>query len=290
MYIIIDCSNICYAAAYTLQRLSMEEKPTGILFGFLMQVLALSKRFSTNRFIFCWDSRKSYRKLIYPEYKEGRRKDLSPREREDLQNAFIQFDELREKVLPALGFRNNFLWTGYEADDLMAVAAYEVAPGDVILVSSDNDLWQLLDSRVSIYSLKKKALFTEVDFFREWGVPPAAWVDVKVLAGCPGDNVKGIEGVGPKTAVKYIANSLGEGKIKSRIDDCVQKIGTGSLLDMNTRLVKLPFRGVRPLPDLVLGEEKFRSKDFVDVFDKYGFASFLTEKTFSEWQEGFDLR
>ena len=65
--LIIDCNNLCYGSFYTFGELSHEEKKTGVIFGFLLQLLSLVEKFEANKFMFCWDSERNYRKIIYPE-------------------------------------------------------------------------------------------------------------------------------------------------------------------------------------------------------------------------------
>ena len=74
MPLVIDCSQLCYRSFYTTKDLSYEEERTGIIFGFLKQIFKLAQDFDTKTFIFCWDSAKSYRKQIYSDYKENRKK------------------------------------------------------------------------------------------------------------------------------------------------------------------------------------------------------------------------
>lgn len=276
--IVVDCNYLCYTAFYTTMGLSHEQKPTGVTFGFLKQILSIAKLFKTNSFIFLWDSRKSYRKLVYPDYKANRRQDKTPQEMKDLEIAFAQFTELREKVLPGLGFKNIFMQVGYEGDDLIAYITQNFT-GDFIIISSDNDMWQLLENNVEIYS---KKLLTKQKFIDEWGIEPKQWADVKALAGCNGDNVKGIYRVGEKTAVKYILEQLPEGKTKQKIEENLD------IIKINLPLVKLPYGGGRKPIDIKLREvEGLRSFDFRDVFEEYNFQSFLRE--FDKWKNAFQL-
>ena len=63
MKLLIDCNNLCYMAYYTTGQLAVDEIKTGVIFGFLKKINKLADVLKTNEIIFCWDSRKSYRKL-----------------------------------------------------------------------------------------------------------------------------------------------------------------------------------------------------------------------------------
>ena len=116
--LLIDCHYLGHQARYTHKGLkSKEGKPTGVLFGFLSRVLSLCFLFETNDVIFCWDSSKSIRKIRYDWYKK--KPPLSPEDMNDLQEAREQFTILRKRILPAIGFKNNIMYPGREADDVM---------------------------------------------------------------------------------------------------------------------------------------------------------------------------
>jgi len=258
-----------------------------VIFGFLQKIFTLSKKFHSTDFIFCWDSRKSYRKLIYPEYKanrEKKRQESTDQEKKDMKMAFDQFTELRRVILPKLGFNNVFMQAGYEADDLIAKA---VQDNDnkyhTIVVSTDQDMYQLLD-QCAIYNFKTKKKLHQSFFIEKYFIPCYDWANVKAIAGCSGDNVTGIEGVGEIKAVQYLRDKLPSGVIKERIKS---KEGQ-EIIKRNLPMVKLPFEGRRKL-DMRLKKNNLTKKQFIDVFVDYGFQSFLKPEALQKWVEAFDL-
>lgn len=281
--LIIDSNNLAYSSFYTFGDLNYREKVTGVLFGFIQKILSLAKKFETNNFIFCWDSKKSYRKLIYSEYKANRRKDLTEKEKIDLQLAFKQFTELRTKTLPAMGFANNLMQTGYEADDLIAKVVSENCNQELWIVSTDQDMYQLLD-KSSMYNHRTKKKILYKDILEKYSVVPSLWAEVKAIAGCVSDGVSGIKGVGEKTAIKYLTDKLSEGKIKERIEsEEGQKI-----VERNKKLVFLPFQGRRKL-HVDLKRDSLRKDEFIRVFMQYGFSSLLTRDSVKNWSSVFNL-
>jgi len=286
--LIIDSNYLCWRSYYTTGELSYKEVKTGVIFTFLNQVLNLAKKFKTSDFVFCWDSKKSYRKILYPEYKANRKKsDLTQAEKENLDNAYRQFDLLRKEVLSDLGFSNVFHVTGFEGDDLIAKVIKDVGlKPDIIVVSSDNDLFQLLNfgKQVSLYELKKKELMGFDDFIKKYNFAPSLYAEAKAIGGCNGDNVKGVQGVGdPKSetskAITFLNNQLSAGKIKDRI---LSKEGQ-EIIERNRVLVKLPFEvGSWKLPEFEIQENNFSKEKFVEVFGRYDFRSFL--KRLDQWK------
>ena len=267
MYIIIDSNGICHREAHAIGNLSFDERKTGVIFGFLREVLKLSKLYSTSNFIFCWDSRTSLRKKIYPEYK-SKRKELEPLD----DSVYTQFELLKTKVLPSIGFKNIFYAEGYESDDLIAQIVYDYPDMHFILASSDSDLYQLLFSNVSIYNLHSKKEFTQKDFEKKYGLSFDSWADVKSIAGCTSDNIKGIVGVGEKTAIEYLKGNL---KSSSKVFERITSEEGMYIKNRNWKLVCLPFKGT-PNVDLV-DEEVLSLLGFMTVCKKYGFASLLKD-------------
>jgi len=277
---IIDCHAICHAVKHTIGDLSYSEQKVGIVFGFLRKMLSISKTFDTPNFIFCWDSKKNKRKEIYPSYKTR-----SPISQEDYtfeKFAYKQFNELRMYTIPKFGFKNSFIQTGLEADDIMAIISltYDM---EFVIVSGDKDLYQLLAPNVRMFSPKTKEVLTKELFTIQWGIEPKQWAMVKQIAGCTSDTVGGIDNVGDKTAAKYLTGKLGNHtKAYNNIVNGVE------IIERNEALVKLPFEGTQ-CPDFAT-DEIFYVEDFIEIIDKYDFRSFKQPKILNEWITNFNMK
>ena len=96
---------------------------------------------------------------------------------------------------------------GYEADDLIGTLAVQAASQglEVVIVTSDKDMCQLLSPAVRIYDPVKDRFLTEEDCLDRFGVEPARVVEVMGLMGDATDNIPGVKGIGEKTAKKLIA-------------------------------------------------------------------------------------
>ncbi len=141
-------------------------------------------------------ARKNFRNDIYPDYKANR--DAPPEE------LVPQFGLVREATrafnLPAIQME------GYEADDLIATYARDaVARGiDVVVVSSDKDLMQLVRPGVIMLDPMKDVVIGAEQVVEKFGVAPDKVIDVQSLAGDSTDNVPGVPGIGVKTAAQLI--------------------------------------------------------------------------------------
>jgi len=273
--VLIDCNSLCYAALYSTGFLQDSDGvETGVIFGFLKKILSIAYRLESNRFAFCWDSKKSYRKNRWPWYKASRKK--TPEEQEAFQSAFRQFNDLRTEILPSLGFNNVFLQPGLEADDLIAIICQKEIE-DIAVVSSDEDLYQLLRPNVVMWNPSKNEFITEAKVLKKYGVPASQWATVKAIAGCSSDDVPGVPGVGEKKACQYLLGTLPQGMILSRISESMK------LIERNVKVVKLPYHLTERIqlcnnfPELA---------PWVDLCSKYGFDSLMEEEQLERYAEG----
>jgi DNA polymerase-1 len=146
-------------------------------------------------------ARVTFRNEIYGDYKANR-----PPPPEDL---IPQFDIIREAVrafnLPSIEL------PGFEADDIIATYATEASAlgAEVIIVSSDKDLMQLVDDNVSMLDPMKNLSIGAPEVMEKFGVGPNKVIDVQALAGDSTDNVPGVPGIGVKTAALLI-NEYGD--------------------------------------------------------------------------------
>lgn len=99
---------------------------------------------------------------------------------------------------------------GFEADDCIGTVVERLKSEDVeiYVVSGDKDIFQLVNGKVFVYSLKKGLSQLQVvdheTIKREYNLDPSDFIDLKALAGDPSDNIPGVPGIGPKTATILI--------------------------------------------------------------------------------------
>ena len=256
-WLLLDVSNLAYRSFYTVGDLSYEDTPTGVLFGVSRDILYLTDRFGTYRFVFCFDGDSSHRRKIYPHYKSGRSRKLAEMcddEWEARYHLHKQIKRLRDEVLPAAGFNNVFECSGYEADDVIAMICKTYPDENKIIVSSDQDLFQLLDANTVIYNPMSKLVINEASFIQKYKIHPSKWARVKALAGCSSDDIPGVIGVGEITAIKFLNKELAKDtKAYRAINEF-----TG-MVEIFYKLTKLPLKGCKKfeLSDDCLTQEKW---------------------------------
>ncbi len=262
--LVLDCHYLCHRAFHTSD-LEWQGRATGVIYGFLRGIGILADAFSTNRLGFCFEGGNLKRKTLFPGYKIRHQKEKTSQEVRAYGELNSQIRELREILLPKIGFRNIFCYPGYESDDSMAAIALDAPPEqDVILVTADSDLYQCLRKNVAIYSPQKQRLLTERWFKREYQITPRQWAIVKAMSGCHGDGVPGVPGIGEKTALKILQEDgkLTPGWTKAYLSrDIVRR---------NRKLVELPFEGC-PIPEW--RPDEISRKGWLWVCDHLGFKS-----------------
>jgi 5'-3' exonuclease len=146
-----------------------------------------------------------------------------------------------------------------------------------VVITADNDLWQIIDDRISLWNPKDKAFYGREEFRDEWGLEPLQWVEVKSLAGCKSDTVEGIRGIGYSSAAKYL-----RGDLKGKKLELIQS--NPDIPKSILKLVKLPF------PEPIIQEvvsDSFSIKQFEGIFNKYDFKFFLRADEFRKWRNIF---
>jgi protein Xni len=135
----------------------------------------------------------TWRHLLYPEYK-GDRKPTPPA----LINNLDQFKSAFKHVGVA-----SIMVGGYEADDVLSTLAAGVAEsdGEVIILSTDKGFLSLLSDRIKVYHHFEQHFVTSADVHKKYQIRYDQLVDYWSLSGDPGNNIKGVPGVGKKTAV-----------------------------------------------------------------------------------------
>lgn len=200
---LVDGSGYIFRAFHALPSMTRADgTPVNAVYGFCQMIQKLMDDAAGDAVAIIFDSaRENFRNEIYAEYKANR--DETPEELIP-QFALIR-DATRAFNLPSLEL------LGYEADDLIATYAKEAhALGiEVVIMSSDKDLMQLVGDGVSMRDPMKNRDIGPAEVMEKFGVGPDRVVDVQSLAGDSVDNVPGVPGIGVKTAALLI-NEYGD--------------------------------------------------------------------------------
>ena len=199
--LLIDAFSQVFRGYFAVRALSSASGvPTNAVFAMTKLLMKLQQEYGGCDGAFVFDKGKCTARLaLAPAYKANR-----PPMPEDLR---AQMEPIRNMI-------RAFGWPiveseGYEADDLIGAAAVSNTDREVLILSSDKDLSQLINDRVKMLVPDrdgKGLLIRDIAATKEkFGVPPEGIVDYLSLIGDSSDNIPGVEGVGPKTAASLIA-------------------------------------------------------------------------------------
>ncbi len=236
---LVDGSAYIYRAYHAISPLSNSSgMPTHAVFGFVNMIHRLLREKEPQYLIVAFDSRGPvFRNVMYDQYKANR-----PPMPDDLA---VQIPYIKKFVtacnIPLLEKE------GVEADDIIATATKLLSGQgyDVIIVSSDKDLLQLVGGRVVMWDPMKDKMIDSGEVHQKYNVGPERLLDVFALIGDSSDNVPGVAGIGPKTAEKLIneygsldelygnLDSMKTSKMKERL------VGSRDLAFLSRQLISL---------------------------------------------------
>jgi DNA polymerase-1 len=209
---LIDTSSLIFRAFYAIPNLtSPKGEPVNALYGFINMILKLLSEKNPDHILFCQDSKtKGYRYEIYPQYKANRG---------EMPESLASQLPLIFSFIDKMGFPRIQV-EGVEADDIIGTLAHHLAQNqnEVVIVSSDKDFAQLISPHIILYDTMKDVFYKREDAISKWGVTPEQMIDYLALIGDSSDNIPGVTGVGPKTAVNLLTQFGTLDEIYEQID------------------------------------------------------------------------
>jgi DNA polymerase-1 len=196
--ILVDGSSYLYRAYHALPPLTTSRgEPTGAIYGVANMLRKLINEYQPDLIAVVFDAKgKTFREEIYADYKANR-----PAMPDELQAQVEPLHELiRAMGLPLLEIPR------VEADDVIGTLVQQaVEQGLEVLISTgDKDLAQLVNEHVTVVNTMDNTRLNRDAVIKKFGVPPERIVDLLALVGDKIDNIPGVPGVGPKTAVKWL--------------------------------------------------------------------------------------
>ena len=273
--LLVDGSSFLYRAFHAMPDLrNRHGEPTGAIYGVLNMLRKLRNDYPADYSLCVFDAKgKTFRDDWYPEYKAHR-----PSMPADLAQQIAPLHQ----AIAASGW-NLLMLEGVEADDVIGTLAQQARDGvRCVIATGDKDLAQLVNERVTLINTMSNETLDIAGVNAKFGVPPERIVDYLTLTGDTVDNVPGVEKVGPKTAVKWLAQY-------GTLDNVMQHAGEiGGVVGENLRKaldwlpqarrlitvkcdVELPqaySELIPPAPD----KEQLRS-----LFERFEFKSWLRE-------------
>ena len=202
--VLLDTHAIIHRAYHALPDFTAPDgSPTGALYGLVAMLIKMVNDLDPDYLIACYDlPGPTMRHEAYAGYKATRAK---------LDDALASQIERSRDIFAVLGVPV-YEKPGFEADDLLGTIAHETRSNkdlEVIITSGDMDTLQLVDDeRVRVYTIKKgindTILYDRDAVEKRYGFPPERIPDYKGLAGDPSDNIKGVPGIGEKSATELI--------------------------------------------------------------------------------------
>lgn len=270
---LVDAMSYVFRAFYAVKGnlTNLEGFPTNAIYGFKNMILGLLDKNKAQYLAIVFDSgSKTFRNDIYSLYKANR--DQAP---DDLK---IQFEPIFELVkilkLPIIKKEN------WEADDLIAELSRSFVNevDELVIVSGDKDLTQLVTDKVSIFDEMKNLKIRKDEVKKKYGVYPEQIAEYLALTGDSSDNIPGAAGIGPKTAaallkehqtIASIFENLDKLKptVRSKIENSKDNIELSLKLTTLSHKISLDYSldsfKVKPPEQQLL----------VDFYTKYNFSS-----------------
>jgi DNA polymerase-1 len=279
--LVVDGMAAVYRAFYAIKNLRTSDgRPSNAIFGFIRMMDQLVKAWSPSHLVVAFDGGLPAERMeLIPEYKANR----SPMP-DDLR---LQLDGINEYL--AAAEVPTVRLNACEADDVMATLAVRAAGSStrVLLATHDKDLFQLVNENTEIVPVTGRREFMGPDeIVAKTGVMPEQIVDWLALIGDSADNIKGVPGVGPKTATKLLTAYGCIDGIWPHLDDIQGAKLKESLAESreiilrNQKMVKL-YTDLEGIPDWknfsVTAGSVEKLLQFYDKFELHDFARSLRE-------------
>jgi len=271
--ILVDGSSYLFRAYHALPPLvTSRGQATGAIKGVISMIRSLKKEYPDSPVAIVFDAKGgTFRNDIYDKYKANR-----PPMPDDLRT---QIDPIHH-IIRAMGLPL-LVVPGVEADDVIGTLALQAQQQqrDTLISTGDKDLAQLVNEHVTLINTMTGEKLDPNGVVAKFGLPPSRIVDFLALTGDKVDNIPGVPGVGPKTAVKWLQDFGSVEEIIANADQIGGKIGEKlrdniGLLRLSYELatIKLDVPLDLKLEQLVPGEE-----------DKSQLLALFTELEFRSW-------
>jgi DNA polymerase-1 len=258
-FFILDGPGFLFRAYHALPFLSTSRGvPSHAVFGMSTMLWKVLREDSPDYFAVAWDPPgPTFREEKFAAYKETRSPTPS-----DLRSQIPYVKTLFEALhLPVLEV------PGFEADDVLGTVVERTRdlPVELVLVTSDKDMLQLVSPRVRVFSTTgrggDRVVFDEAAVKAKWGVEPAQIPDILALMGDSIDNIPGVPGVGEKTAVKLIGQFGGVERLYENLSLVPGKLRETLAANRKQALLSRELATVSTRVPIEVDLEAFRRRD-----------------------------
>lgn len=203
-FVIVDGNAILHRAYHALPYLTGRAGiPTNAVYGFASILLKLVNDFKPSSLAVCFDRPEpTFRKEVFKDYQA---------KRPEMEDNLVDQVDIVKKMIDDLGIKR-LEKAGYEADDLIGSLVFQAksdkAVEEVIIVTGDRDLLQLVDEKTKVFmpvtGISTGKLYDGKEVKVKMGVGPGKVTALKALTGDSSDNYPGVVGIGPKTAAHLL--------------------------------------------------------------------------------------
>ena len=275
-FVLVDGSYYMFRAYHGMPELANAKgEPTGAIFGVINMLRKLFNEYQPDYLAVVFDAKgKTFRNDLYKEYKAHR-----PPMPDDLvcQIAPIH-DIIRALGLPLL------IIDDVEADDVIGTLATQASEQGLktYISSGDKDLAQLVDDHVRLVNTMNNTVLDKDGVREKYGVPPCAIIDYLALMGDSVDNIPGIPKVGPKTAVKWLAQYESLEEIVHHADEIKGKVGESLRANLDQLYLSKKLVTLKLNVDLEFKPHELIQTDpdkeaLRDAYSNWQFRSWLSE-------------
>jgi DNA polymerase-1 len=275
--VIIDGNAILHRAFHAMPPLTTRSgEPINAVYGLVSMFLRVVQDLKPDSIAVAFDEKaETFRQKEFKKYQAQR-----PPMADELSSQFGKAKDFFKAVGVPI-----YSKPGFEADDVIGTIASK-AKEDVVIVTGDRDILQLINDKVKLYmpvvGLTNAKLYDAAAAKERMGVPPEEIPDYKALVGDPSDNYPGVAGIGPKTAEKLLEKYGSIDKIYAHLSDIDPKIR--QKLEANKDNAILFHRLATIVKDvpveidfLQMEKWKIDSPEVLKLFEKFGFK-ILTER------------
>ena len=217
--VLVDGSSYLFRAYHAMPPLNNSKgMPTGAVKGVVNMMRSLAKDYASANIVVVFDAKgPTFRNEMYVEYKAHR-----PPMPDDMRP---QIEPIHQ-IINAMGLPLLII-PGVEADDVIGtLAAQATAQGiDTLISTGDKDMAQLVSPHVGLVNTMTNTYLDEEGVFTKFGVRPDQIIDYLAIVGDTADNIPGVPGAGPKTAVKWLAAYDTLENLMEKADEIGGKIG-----------------------------------------------------------------
>ena len=274
--ILVDGSSYLFRAFHALPPLMNSKKiPTGAVKGVINMIRSMVKNNPESNVVIVFDAKgKTFRNELYDAYKAHR-----PPMPDELK---VQIAPIH-KIVEAMGLPILII-DGVEADDVIGTLAREASAAGIstLISTGDKDLAQLVDDQVSlINTMTNEALDTD-GVKSKFGVYPNQIIDYLALVGDSADNIPGVPSVGPKTAVKWLAEHQSMSEIIDNASSISGKVGERLRESVEVLLLSYELATIKTDVELKMGvqdlkRKKADNKKLLELFSELEFKTWFNE-------------